>query len=152
MAKATRWPIDCEQLAKGDVIPIERIEMVTEKNYPSQEYQLALLALKQDLEKRMYDLGRPVTIKQERGALRILKDDEASEYNYVLFDQHVKGLVRRHRMNCLVDVSQMNETMKNAHRRRLAIEGCVIQAVSDACQTLQLPVHKRRVPGLPAKA
>jgi len=146
-----RRPIDFDILEKGDVIPTSDLEALTGEVYGTSAYSLAILKYQMEIRNRLADRGLFVTVKCDRGALRILTDSEASQYNFDRCRAHVRGIVQSHSRAVNVDVAILGKADITAHTRRLAISGHFVQAVLNARKTLPVTGHKRKTPGLPSE-
>lgn len=144
-----RWPMDYDELRKGDIIPAERVERIVGiKQSAGQAYQLALLSLTSQIAQELGDRGRNWTLKTERGGIHILTDAEASTYNHREAKKARRAMLRRHQLNLSVDVGALNEDQRKQHDRIIEIDGKYVQAMFATRKELQLQAHRRSTPAL----
>lgn len=127
MNTVTKFPIDYESLEKGDVISIAKIEHITGKKYPTQEYDLAALQLRHEIEREMEDIGYPVVTRQKQGNILILKDNEAAEYTHNGFIQKLKGMGRFLDKQLQVDTNNLSSKEKKRHLRKCRKDSLTLQ-------------------------
>lgn len=149
--QAKRHPIDFEQLNKGDKIGTETIEKITGVSRNDwKRYELAVLTLKEQIEKEMAGRGTPVVIKIDAGTLLVLTDSEAVQY---LNERHRilrRQITRNHGKSVnAVDVRQLTEQERLDHERGVLIRSKELQAMESVRKHLSSPAYKRSVPGLP---
>jgi hypothetical protein len=152
MTEATRWPIDYDSLTKGTIIPVQRIEEITQTQRGTSAYDFAVLRLSARIERELHDRGRIWTVKSEKGALKILTDSEAAVYNHALQVQARASELRRFALQQAVDVSSLGTDVRKQHERNMEIDGKYIQARIAVREQLRLTASKRNVPGLPEKS
>ena len=150
MSNTTKiWPVDYANLQKGDVITARKIEHITGFKQDSNAFRFAMMQLQSTIERTMEQRGTPVTIKSEKNSLRVLKDEEASEYNHKRTLQQVVGVMRTHKRAQLVDTGNLTKEDKKTHAQRLAVSGHFAQALTRAREEIPTLTHKRKTPGLP---
>jgi hypothetical protein len=137
-----------EQLSKGDYISPTEIEEITNTVQSTPAYQFALMGLKGQIEKSLRSLGRPATLKAEANGLRILTDSEAAVYNPRRSDLARHQLFLSHRRNLEVDDTNLSETERQEHYRRLEVQGKYVSALQKVERQLRVEPTKRKTPGL----
>jgi hypothetical protein len=133
---AQPFPLDFEALRKGDVIAPEVIEAAYRVSRADRNYQLATMKLKERIERDLEARGYPVTIKQEKDALRILTDPEAVEYNDAAFKASLRAIGRAHHRLCVVDTEQLTEQERRAHSRAVMGQAMQIAGMRNARKVL----------------
>lgn len=147
--KAKQWPVDFESLRKGDIIPVSAIERITKTKHGTTEYALTLLSLKESIQNHLWSIGKPWTCTTRGGAIAVLKDDEASEYNYRQGQRYLRGQARATVRIQHVDHGQLGEEDKRKHVRRVEVMGKFMQAICDTRIELRMLPYRRPLPGLP---
>ncbi len=140
--------VNIESLQKGDYLSPIEIEEITGEIEGTQEYQFALMQLRQEIESGLRCLGRPVTIKTEGAGLRVLTDAEAAVYNARHGDLARFKLFRAFRRNQAVDEANLSDPERQAHYRTLEIQGKYVQALKQISRQLSVEPVKRMTPGL----
>lgn len=74
------------------------------------------------------------TVRIENGGLRVLSDLEASEYNHHQVGLMLRRMHKRHKLQLAVDHSKFNDEEKQAHDRRIEIQGKLLQGIADTLQ------------------
>lgn len=144
-----KYPFDFDMLKKGDVIPVERIELLimTKQDHP--KYSLRILRLKDQIESELERRGRPVTVRTDHGCLVILTDPEAAEYNKAQFGIRRHQLSICHQRTLQVNVTQLTDEQRKIHERNIVVQGAQLSAMRKAVRIAH-KAHKRITPGLPA--
>lgn len=124
-----RYPFDYDNLKKGDEIPVEQLEHITRTKYGDDKYSLRVLSLCEQIERELKERGRHVTVVQRKGAIRILLDSEAAEYNSMRFRQQQEGLVRSHYRGLAVVSANLDETERKRHERRMENQSKILQGM-----------------------
>jgi hypothetical protein len=121
----SKYPLDFDQLEKGETLTCERLEVVTGKKPGTDAYRFAILGLQALIHERT-----PFTAKtQADGSLRILTDAEASDHNDKLVSQGVRTVIFRHARAIVVDVGNLTEDQKARHDQRLQRQGRYVTAL-----------------------
>ena len=144
-----RYPLDFDALNKGDVLTPESLARITSTEVGTPAYQFAILGLRCEIERELEAAGRPVTVKQDGDGLRILTDEEATDYNHAQLQAGLRKVARSHRRNLLVDRTQLSIEKQKAHDRRLIAEGAYVQSIAETRKRLPVLPHQRTVPGIP---
>ena len=124
----SRYPMDFDDLQKGDIITVQELERLTGKKFGTNEFAFKALSLQAQISD-----ATGFTVKIRNGEeLHILTDEEASKHNHNEFQRHKKGMFRRNRLMGLVDMNALSETMRAEHERKLIKQGQLLQAMSGA--------------------
>lgn len=142
-------PFDFDMLHKGMTIEAEELEAVTGEQPASHNYSFALLGLRDKIERELRARGRPASVKILGATLRILTDEEASEFNHRRFIANLRGTERRFLQLTEVDRKSLTDKQCDAHDRRTEVAGHFYQAIATAGKQIALEAHRRRIPGLP---
>lgn len=150
-SEATRWPIDFDALEQGDVIAPEKIERIKEVSRESPKaYQLALLAIRDQVLKELWKRGKTWTVCIKGDALVILSDQEAADYNANRAEIVIRQLAATHRRNMGVNAAELDEDQLQRHNRSLETIGAFLAAGTKAAgMRLNLEPTRRTTPGLP---
>lgn len=137
----TKYPLDFSALEKGQLVLQEDIERITgvSKSENPEDYQLEVLNLTQRIMKETAELGLFMTAKGDKGAIRILTDEEAVEYHASQCESGRKKSIRNMaRMQINVDVRNLSEDSKARHERNLVKEGIYLSMVNKAREEIRL--------------
>lgn len=144
-----RYPFDFDTLKKGDVIPVDVLEDRSGFKYGSRGYDLALLQFRGRIFKELADRGTIVTVRSEKGALRILTDLEASSY---LGNERTRDFVRskRHHLQFMgVDSRDFSEKQRGIYERGLFVSGKQLTGEGGGRKEgFKLIAHERKTPGM----
>ena len=149
MIDAKRFPLDFDVLEKGSVVTRAEIEHIYRVTYGTDQYSLKALALGQAIETMLDARGLCVTVKIDKGELRILTDAEASEYNRCEAMRGFKRMMRRHRKGAEVQIDNLTPAQAIAHDRGLQVSGAMIFAAKKAKkEALRALPYERQTPFL----
>lgn len=143
------FPLDFDALEKGHCINAERLQQLTGKQRGTDEYNLAVLALRERIVRECKDRNKNFTVAMVKGALRILTDEEAAVYNVRTFRA---GFRRSHsslRRLAKVDTAALSDQQKSEHERNVIVFGKMLQAARSARTAIAGTPHERTTPGLP---
>lgn len=128
-----RYPLDFEDLEKGDVLERERLVDIIGRK-PEGRFKLAALALARLIEEEC-----SCTCKTEHDAttgdllrLRLLTDAEAAVYNPKLCDRHLRGFKRRLHLALRVDVENLTTQEKATLEAQIILKSRQYQAIRAA--------------------
>jgi len=141
-----RWPIDVETLQKGDVISIERLEVIIGRPRGAPGFGLEVLKIREMIARQLEVIGRPMTIRQLHGQLVLCDDETASVYNPREVEAGWRKSARAHRRNLAVDVSQLDQERRAQHDRTLVTHSRIFQAMRSARVDPELQPATRNTP------
>ena len=145
--EATEFPIKTDHLVKGSVIAVDVIEAAFGNKRETQRYQLDLMSVQDYVERRFADRGEVVFVIQEKGALRILTDEEAPAYAAKLFREGIRRAGRAHRRQLGADRSQMSDPTRVTHDRQLEVQGRMLAAAAKERRSIAPSPSERQTPG-----
>ncbi len=134
MQEIEKWPLDFESISKGDVIAEVQCRAVL-KPKDDKDFQLKLLALKEQIERKHADAGVVLTIKITRNSLHVLTDAEASEYNETRQQHALRHFVKSHRRLLGVEIVNLSPEQAGEHDRRVAHSATYMTAIKSARKT-----------------
>lgn len=120
---------DFTQLQKGDVIPVETLEKLFKRTRDKSLFGLDVMALRKVIEVYFASIGDPVTTCQDKGALHVLEDAPASEYNHNAFLSACTGADRAVTRLAAVDAANLNDGEKVEHDKRVRLDSFVNQSI-----------------------
>ncbi len=123
------YPIDIEKLDKGSIIAVETLEALLGFKRDHARYGLGVMKIKDWVEEGLDFIGRPATVRTEKGSLRVLYDNEASGYNESEGNRCLRGFSRSHRRIKKVDASKLQRDEVPRHDRRLEVMGKLASAI-----------------------
>lgn len=141
--------IDYDSLAKGDVIPVERVEELTGKKFGGADFDFALLRLRGRIEDALFSRSKYFAIRTEKGSIRILSDEDAAHYTHSEQVRLRASQCRKFALQMAVDATRLTADMKRQHERNIEINGKYMLAMQATEKQLKCTPHKRNVPGLP---
>jgi len=147
ISEAEKHPIDYETLCKGDILSVEQIEKITGIS-PKQEnkFNLARLQLINQIDCELQRLGIQYTVAQVKGSIKILTDEEASEYNDKGRQSALVKLYKHHTKLSSVDTSEFDDKTKKNHERRIYLSSKFIQACNNVRKEIKAAPYKRNTP------
>jgi len=146
-----RYPVDFDALNKGDVLPVAELEDIFRIKEGHKDFVWKSLNLKQQIERELADRGRPVTVRNDHGALVICTDEDASDYNHRQRKVALRKLGRSHKRSLQVDRSSLSKEQLDKHDRNNGIYGAVLAAALKVRRRLVLKAAGRTTPTLPDK-
>lgn len=138
--------IDSERVQKGVVFSAEELETILEEKQGTDKYRLKLLGLKCSMEKIQGLLGRPVVFKSEHNNLRVLMDNEASDYSDWRYEIGLSSAFRNNKRLASVDISNLSPAETTKHERRLYTQSKELQGLRRIRKDLFLEPHQRSTP------
>lgn len=147
----TRFPIDYDSIAKGDVIPAARIERVMNVDRRDRDaFKMAAMQLKARVVADLWRMGKKWTLSQKGDDIVVLTDAQAAEYTDRQIELDLRAMAKMLRHQLAVDVSALDDDQRSEHERNLEVNSKTLQAATSARRsTLRLTAHQRSTPGLP---
>ena len=142
------YPIDTDTLKKGQYLSPEKLETITMYKAGTDKFALAVLAIRQFIERETEKNGRHLLCKQEGKGLRILTDSEAAKYKPKRFDNSLKGMFRQVKDMLRIDTMQLTDDEKKKLERSTYIRSRLCTAVTNERKTLLIASKERTVPKL----
>lgn len=149
METAKIYPIDTDQLNKGDKIPAEVISQICGFSPSDARFSIESLKLKEYIVSRLSERGEIVTVISDKNNLRILSDEEAVDYNQYRFRRHFGGMVGSHMRMLGIDTAQLSEAKQKEHERVCLRQGMVICGAREAWKA-PLIANERQTPKISA--
>jgi hypothetical protein len=145
--EARRIPLDFESLKKGDILTVEQLEAITHRQQGTNEYNLAVMQLRGEIERRFAESGVIVSLRTIDNELHILTDDHAVGYSEERFSKGMQIMGRAHNKLLGVDTSKLSDNVKPRHERNVIVQGKILQAVVVAKQEMpKIEPHVRTTP------
>jgi len=142
-------PIDYESLTKGTVISIREIENITGiSSEEIKKFELARLQLRNQIDRELRNIGIEFTVAQVKGNIKVLTDEEASDYNNRKRQAALGQLCNAHAKITSVDASCFDPELKKKHERRVFLSSKFLQAFQNVRKELHLQPYKRNTPKL----
>lgn len=148
--RSEEYPIATDDLIKGSTVSVEVIERAFGAHRDTKQYQLAAMRAAEYIARRFADRGEVVFVAQEKGALRILTDEEAPAYAAKLFREGMRKAGHAHARQLGADRSQMSDEVRSAHDRALEVQGRMLSAARKERRAPALVAAKRQTPSLRA--
>lgn len=147
MNEANRYPLDFENLKKGDVVPEKKIADILQLPIGSTGYQFGVIELCKTIEREKTRLNDPVTCVQRKNQIVLLTDEEASHYNDKYFYSGLKRLKSGLMRLLNVDTNKLSAETTKEHQRRIEINGkTYLGAIFGRRGKLNLPAVDRKTP------
>lgn len=142
------YPLDFDSIKKGDAFTPPQLEVITQKESGTRDYDFAVMGLRDQIMKELESRNRPATVALVRGNLKVLTDEEAAEYNPSQFNAGLQRMRRAHR-RCLttVDMTNLPETQRAKFEHKMICNGKVLEAVASIRRKLLPKPHERQIPG-----
>ena len=144
-----RYPWDFDKLKKGDRITQAELIAKSGKVPGTQEYAFWVLQLRAEVMEHKQAMGEPLVASMQKGDLVMLVDLAAAEYTHRWYRAHMRGMLRAHQMQRLVDDSEFKDGDKRRHHKRIEVNSRIIQgAMMGLRNELPAPVTERKAPAL----
>jgi hypothetical protein len=143
------FPLDFDALKKGDEIEADRLESITNTKRGTDQYNLAVLALRARIMQELKDRGKFVTVAVVKGCLRLLTDEQAALYNARMYRAGFQRAGRSLKRLAKVDVGNLTDQQKQDHERTLLVFGKMLQAAKTARREIAATPYQRTLPGIP---
>lgn len=117
--------LDVNALQKGDTIPAKQIEDWTGTERGTPEYAFKTLAIVTYLDSQKPDCS----IAIRKGAVRILTDAEAVNYQDSRFESGIRALKRSERKYRKIDTSNFSGNEKEEYKAKHLLQSRILQAV-----------------------
>lgn len=143
---AGRFPLDYDAIEMGFSLSPEDLSRITDCAVGTDAYRLKILALKTEVERNLWDRGRPWTVCIRDGCLCVLTDPEASEYNIRRSEHHVRGMFHSQRRLAAVNTGNLDDTRRATHERELRCRGMMIAAMANARREVEPAPYVRPFP------
>ena len=146
----SEYPLETRDLKKGSVIPSAQLEEITGLKSSDRKYALAVLKIKEYIEKALAKNNLYVTLAIKKDDLCILTDSEASFYNNDQIRIRTNQAITAFERLIRVDASKLDIHEQQTHKRNVEVNGKYIQAIHSTRQQEKTPCigYKRRTPGL----
>lgn len=142
-----RFPIDVDALKKGDVIPREKVEECVKAVYGTEDFRFKLLSFCGWLDTQLLHRQMDVSIRTRRGAVEILRDVDATEYDHQKQMMFFKRSKRAFDKLCAVDIGELPKATRDIHEKRLLLGGLLIRGAELGMKgQLQITPYKRDIP------
>jgi len=143
--------LDYDTIDKGAVIPVERIEELTETKRGTEAYGLASLVMCETIEQELRARNKPVTLKIVKGCICVCIDPDASRVNKNRFASGLRRAARALAHHQDVDTGRLDKDEHRMHQRDGEIMSKMLQgAMCEGSQTILTAAYVRSVPGLPS--
>jgi len=119
------YPLDFDQLAKGQLLEIGLLEKVFGLAWSTDaRWSFLLMGLQSQIHSKT-----EMSCRIDKDALRILTDAEASAHNFLLVGRHARGITRRVEKLLQVDRGALESDTSADHDRRIRVAGLYAAAV-----------------------
>lgn len=123
-------PVDVAQLQKGDVISVERVESITGTRRDTQEFDFALMSLRDFIERESAKVGDPLLCRTRNGDLIVMHDAEAVHYTRSQFCCGEQKMYRNMARMMAVDPSKLSENELKTYDTNMRNCGAKIASLS----------------------
>jgi len=128
----TVWPLDTSALVKGSTISVNELEQITGRTRGTSAFQLDTIQIVSYIRSQLWARGLHAVVCTQKGAIRVLTDSEALDYNQKLHDQGLRRAQRGHLYQSHVDVTGLSKEEVDELDRSLNIMGATIVAMATA--------------------
>jgi len=144
----TYYPIDTDELKKGDYIAPERISEIYGVSVDDSNFWVNALRLRSFIEKKTRDDGTPLLTKGEGKGIRVLSDEEAADYENKCAIDAKRAFGRRIGRMAQIDSSRLSSEKAKKLEHDLYCRTVEYQAIKGAEKKLTAGVTERQTPGL----
>jgi hypothetical protein len=140
-----KYPMDFDDLKKGQVLEIQQLERVLCQDYQlSNDWDMQLMKLQSLIHQHRQDL----TVAIDHDRIRVLTDAEASEHNAQLVARGARLVMSRNERLLSVDRGELSADESAAHDRRVLVSSALAAGIDNARRTIvALPAR-----GLPRRS
>ena len=141
------FPLDFTAIYKGQVITPDEIRTImglTPQDGDS-VFKLKAMALRALIESECDKLGRPVVVKHEGDALRVLTDAEAVSYVQKRIDHGYRTAARYTRRQPTIDHQNLSDELKAIHERNILNSGRKLLALRTAQKQITREERRREI-------
>ena len=140
--KCYRYPVDYENLKKGDKFGQEFLERLFHHKAKTPDYNYCCLQLRSQIMTEMSKRGNPVTVAIRGMELHVLTDEEAVEYNNKEFHFGIGRMVRAHKRTADVDITQLQDESRQRWERNMLHQGIIVQSYRNAKKVIRMEAKK----------
>jgi len=144
--KYYRYPVDYENLKKGDKYSEEYLVALFNHEAGTPEYDFCCLQLRSQIMAEMARRGNPVTVARIGMEIHVLTDEEAVEYNHREFHYGIGRMVRAHKRTAEVDITQLQDESRKRWERNMLNQGIIIQSYRNAKKVIRMEAKKQSLP------
>ena len=142
------YPLATDHLVKGSVISVATIERAFNVQHGTQEYEFAALRARDYVFRQLAKRGLVVHIEGDKGALRILTDEDSVAYSKARIRNAFTALRRVHEIQKRQDRALMSDDTRSEHDRECETTGRQISAYREARKMPALVPNPRQTPAL----
>lgn len=126
-AQAKAFPLDFTTLEKGTWLEGKRLDdaLLVKRNHPMWSLEVSKLCDRIFQECEIY-------CRADHDRVRLMTDEEASEYGWRRFSYHVRGLGRQKRKLASVDINKLEPEQRTLHEHRLRASTGIAMATRSA--------------------
>ena len=127
-----RYPFDCDELKKGDVVEARFIEGLYRVDRGTDGFRRALLQAREFIKAEFLRRGEIVEVKERKGDLLILTTEQAATYTSDRYRSHFRGAGHAHARKSALPREELSPDSLEIHDRQLAIQGRMLAAARAA--------------------
>lgn len=114
---AQRFPLDFEQLKRGDYLNPELVEAAAQCSRFDKAFRLKVLRLREMIRAHFLAKGDLVTVVSERDGLRILTHSEQADYAPEREERAISQMLLARAEGIAVDLQQLSDEQRQRHER-----------------------------------
>jgi len=115
---ADRYPIDFDQLQRGDVIPAETVEAYSGLHRDDKRFNFELMSLAEDIRRHFREChGLTVSVRQSGGDLCVLTNEQQAHYTRQQEILRMRRYLRTCAEGLAVDLAQLSEEQRDKHEK-----------------------------------
>lgn len=141
---------DFNAIRRGDVIERREMERILATDggpvTSDADYNFRVHLWVQNAQRKLRKLGKPMTLRTEKGDVYVLNDADASEHNTRMFGVALRKARRRHRMLLDVDRRRLSAEERLEHERAVTTQAAILQGMSVGRRSVAPEPHRRTTP------
>jgi len=137
------YPLDTNELHKGDVIAVTTLIDITKAQPGSSRYAFKLMKLKAFIGQQMAMRGEPATVVIRKNQIVVLTDAEANEYNMHFAKTGVRRIRRSAARHSVIDLSKLTEDQRKDWDRNAVRLAMLTAGLSRKKELPMAGPHKR---------
>jgi len=140
--------IDLSSVESGHVFPLSQCELLIgfPRDKDRYQWQFELLKLSDQIQKELWNSGKPLTVVTSKSEILVLTHAEASEYNATQFDNAIKKMRRAYKRLMSVETAGFVDTQLQSHEKAIVKQSRILSMIKNTKANLQLVAHDSGLP------
>lgn len=141
---AEKYPLDFDELKKGDVITRVEIDSIIDAEKGTEKYAFELMSFISEINRELRLRGKDCVVCQVKGEIHILTDEEASRYTTRKFELSLAKAFKAHFQKLQIDRTKLNDLQQKDHDRQVINQGRILTVIKEEKNRILLEPHKNK--------